>query len=127
MTFLLFDLVNLENIYGPYCNAENTYTPDAGVVRYAGLVNERFNREKMQDLLCRTPWTGKCELNLQSCCLPSLTNVSAMTNLSISTRFYIRLLKPPLCSTETVFIQAAHDQTVDKHFFFPLISQEFHL
>ena len=81
----------------------------------------------MQDLLCRTPWTGKCELNLQSCCLPSLTNVSAMTNLSISTRFYIRLLKPPLCSTETVFIQAAHDQTVDKHFFFPLISQEFHL
>lgn len=31
-----FILVNLENIYGPYCNAENTYTPDAGVVRYAG-------------------------------------------------------------------------------------------
>jgi hypothetical protein len=35
-------LVNLENIYGPYCNAQNTYTPDAGVVRYAGFVNREL-------------------------------------------------------------------------------------
>ncbi|CAF2730749.1 unnamed protein product [Rotaria sp. Silwood2] len=78
---------NLENIYGPYCNSRNVYTPDAGVVRYAG-----------------TPWTGKCELNLQSCCLPTLRNLSHIGNLSISTRFYIRLLKPPLCLSEDVTI-----------------------
>lgn len=35
-------LVNLENIYGPYCNAQNTYTPDAGVVRYAGFVEKKI-------------------------------------------------------------------------------------
>ncbi|CAF0991379.1 unnamed protein product [Rotaria sp. Silwood1] len=78
---------NLENIYGPYCNPRNTYTPDAGVVRYAG-----------------TPWTGTCELNLQSCCFPAPRNLSQMGNIAVSTRFYIRLLKPPLCSTEDVTI-----------------------
>lgn len=31
-------LVNLENIYGPYCNPKNSYRPDAGLVRYAGFV-----------------------------------------------------------------------------------------
>jgi len=81
---------NLENTYGPYCNAEITYTPDAGVVRYAG-----------------TPWTGKCELNLQSCCSPSV-----MTNLSSSTRFYFHLLKPPFCLTENVFIQSETGETI---------------
>jgi hypothetical protein len=35
-------LVNLENTYGPYCNAQNTYIPDAGVVRYAGFVKKTF-------------------------------------------------------------------------------------
>jgi len=41
-----FGLVNLENIYGPYCNAQNTFTPDAGVVRYAGLVEMNFSLKK---------------------------------------------------------------------------------
>nr|BAJ96645.1 predicted protein [Hordeum vulgare subsp. vulgare] len=81
--------LNLENIYGPYCNAQNTFTLDAGVVRYAG-----------------TPWLGKCELNLQSCCLPMLNSSSLAANLSISTRFYIHLLKPPTCRTEYVIIEA---------------------
>lgn len=33
-----FRLVNLENTYGPYCNPNNKFTPDAGIVRYAGFV-----------------------------------------------------------------------------------------
>ncbi|UJR37793.1 hypothetical protein I4U23_030484 [Adineta vaga] len=89
---------NLENIYGPYCNAQNTFIPDAGVVRYAG-----------------TPWIGKCELNLQSCCLPVLDNSSLVANLSISTRFYIYLLKPPTCLTETVIIEAQTGETIVIH------------
>lgn len=35
-----------------------------------------------------------------------------MKNLLISTRFYIRLLKPPLCLTENVFIEATNGQAV---------------
>jgi hypothetical protein len=62
--------------------------------------------------VCRTPWTGKCELNLHSCCLPVLSNSSHMGNLSISTRFYIHLLKPPLCLTENVIIQSETGETV---------------
>lgn len=90
-------------------------------------IREIPQRMTMSDLFfyCRTPWTGKCQLNLQSCCLPTLTNVSAMTNLSISTRFYIRLLKPPLCLTETLFIQATHGQTVSKSFALILVRHRF--
>ncbi|CAF1448350.1 unnamed protein product [Adineta steineri] len=85
---------NLENTYGPYCNAQNTFTLDAGVVRYAG-----------------TPWVGKCELNLQSCCLPTLNNASLMANLSVSTRFYIYLHNPPTCLTENVIIESETGET----------------
>jgi hypothetical protein len=63
-------------------------------------------------LLLRTPWTGKCELNLRSCCLPVLTNSSHRRNLSISTRFYIYLQKPPSCATENVTIQSESGETV---------------
>ncbi|CAF1178985.1 unnamed protein product [Rotaria sordida] len=86
---------NLENIYGPYCNPGNTYTPDAGLVRYAG-----------------TPWTGKCELNLQSCCFPNPRNLSQMSNILVSTKFYIRLLKPPLCLSENVTIQSESGEKI---------------
>ncbi len=34
-------LVNLENTYGPYCNPNSKFTPDAGIVRYAGFVNKK--------------------------------------------------------------------------------------
>ncbi len=105
-------LVNLENTYGPYCNAQNTYIPDAGVVRYAGFVKKTFIELIIILYLCRTPWTGKCELNLQSCCLPVLNNSSVMANLSVSTRFYIYLLQPPLCSSENVIIQSESGETV---------------
>lgn len=90
-------LVNLENTYGPYCNADNVYAPDAGLVRYAG-----------------TPWTGRCELNLRSCCLPSLTNSSLVSNTTFATRFYIYLIKPPTCLTETVAIESTSGDTVDR-------------
>ena len=105
-------LVNLENIYGPYCNAQNTYTPDAGVVRYAGFVNNKFLMKYVNVCVYRTPWIGKCELNLHSCCLPVLSASSHMGNLSVSTRFYIHLLKPPLCRTENVIIQSETGETV---------------
>ena len=39
ITHTLSRLVNLENTYGPYCNPNNKFTPDAGVVRYAGFVD----------------------------------------------------------------------------------------
>ena len=84
-------LVNLENIYGPYCNADNIYTPDAGVVRYAG-----------------TPWTGRCELNLRSCCSP------LVSNKTFATRFYIYLMKPPTCLTEVVTIESNSGEKVDR-------------
>jgi hypothetical protein len=64
--------------------------------------------------LSRTPWIGKCELNLQSCCLPVLNNSASMANLSISTRFYFHLLKPPSCFTENVIIESASGETVIK-------------
>ena len=46
-------LVNLENTYGPYCNPRNKFTPDAGIVRYAGYVDYgkllmRFIRSSLQ-------------------------------------------------------------------------------
>jgi hypothetical protein len=39
-----------------------------------------------------------------------------MSNLSISTRFFIHLLKPPLCSSENVIIQSETDETVIEFF-----------
>lgn len=86
---------NLENTYGPYCNPNNKFTPDAGVVRYAG-----------------TPWVGKCVLNLESCCLPMHLNGTLFPNMLISTRFYLHLLVHPLCSTENVTIQAESGETI---------------
>ena len=46
-----------------------------------------------------------------------LTNSSHMGNLSLSTRFYIHLQKPPLCLTETVIIQSETGETVYSIFF----------
>lgn len=80
---------NLENTYGPYCNPNNKFTPDAGIIRYAG-----------------TPWIGRCVLNLQSCCLPMFTNGTLIPDLAVSTRFYLHLLVPPLCLTENITIRA---------------------
>ncbi|CAF4437050.1 unnamed protein product [Rotaria socialis] len=92
--------VNLENIYGPYCNPRNSFKPDAGLVRYAG-----------------TPWTGSCELNLESYGIPVLRNSSLIHNISSSTKFYIRLLKPPLCASEYVDIHSESGEkiTIDCH------------
>jgi hypothetical protein len=86
---------NLENTYGPYCNPNNKFTPDAGIIRYAG-----------------TPWIGKCVLNIQSCCLPMFPNGSLIPNLSISTRFYLHLVIPPLCSIENVTIKAGSGELI---------------
>jgi len=84
-----FTYFNLENTYGPYCNADNIYTPIAGVVRYAG-----------------TPWTGRCQLNLRSCCSP------VMSNKTFATRFYVYLMKPPTCLTEIVTIESNSGEKV---------------
>ncbi|CAF3311005.1 unnamed protein product [Rotaria socialis] len=91
---------NLENTYGPYCNPKSKFTPDAGIVRYAG-----------------TPWIGKCVLNIQSCCLPTFPNGSLMPDLPLSTRFYVHLLAQPLCSTENVTVTSESGETtlIDCH------------
>ncbi|CAF0902847.1 unnamed protein product [Adineta ricciae] len=86
---------NLENTYGPYCNPRNKFTPDAGIVRYAG-----------------TPWIGRCVLNIESCCLPEFPNGTLIPNVSISTRFYMHLLVPPLCLTENVTVIAGTEETI---------------
>lgn len=44
--------------------------------------------------------------------MPVLANSSAMRSLSKSTRFYIHLLKAPLCSTERVVILAETGETI---------------
>ncbi|UJR08459.1 hypothetical protein I4U23_012729 [Adineta vaga] len=87
---------NLENTYGPYCNPKSKFTPDAGIVRYAG-----------------TPWIGKCVLNIESCCLPEYPNGTLLPNLSISTRFYLHLLAKPLCLTENVTVTAGTGEKIN--------------
>ncbi|CAF2140510.1 unnamed protein product [Rotaria magnacalcarata] len=86
---------NLENTYGPYCNPKSKFTPDAGIVRYAG-----------------TPWLGKCVLNIQSCCLPTFPNGSLIPDLPVSTRFYVHILAQPLCSTENVTVTSESGETI---------------
>lgn len=107
-------LVNLENTYGPYCNPNNKFTPDAGVVRYAGWGTISSRCFVMSRIFFRTPWVGKCVLNLESCCLPMHLNGTLFPNMLISTRFYLHLLVHPLCSTENVTIQAESGETVRK-------------
>jgi hypothetical protein len=123
---IFFFLVNLENTYGPYCNPNNKFTPDAGIVRYAGFIN-KIILFLISSFIClsRTPWMGKCVLNLQSCCLPVFQNGSLMPNLSISTKFYVHLLMQPLCLTENVTIKAGSGELVinPKHKFPFLINK----
>lgn len=113
MFYLSGFTVNLENTYGPYCNPKSKFTPDAGIIRYAGFVL------KISDLITywvfifyRTPWVGKCVLNLESCCLPTFPNGSLIPNLPISTRFYLHLLVPPLCVTENITVASESGETV---------------
>lgn len=110
-----FRLVNLENTYGPYCNPNNKFTPDAGIIRYAGFVKIIIHSRPWPCIRCRTPWLGKCVLNLESCCLPMFPNGSLIPNLAISTTFYLHLVIPPLCSTENVTIQTGSGQSVIVH------------
>ncbi|CAF1130444.1 unnamed protein product [Adineta steineri] len=86
----------MENTYGPYCNPLSKFTPDAGIIRYAG-----------------TPWIGKCVLNIESCCLPTAQNGSLIPNLPISTRFYLHLLAQPLCLTENITIKAGSGEMIN--------------
>ena len=114
-----FDLVNMENTYGPYCNPNNKFTPDAGIIRYAGFVrNSAVSIENVVFFLSfsRTPWLGKCVLNLQSCCLPTFPNGTLIPNLAISTTFYLHLVIPPLCSSENITIHTGSGQTVIRSF-----------
>ena len=95
----------------PICNPNNKFTPDAGVVRYAGFVHRR-DRDLIVVYHLEHHGLVNGVLNLESCCLPTHINGSLISNLSISTRFYLHLLAHPLCLTENVTIHAESGEIV---------------